>query len=146
MRVQGLFNMRYLGKEDHLVMPPLTKLVATQALYDMLFQYVLTPEKEQKLLDFINRIHAHLSDNAYRNTPFSVPVAEMQFLEEGLEELKLLCWQVMPVHVFEIEYSVPVSSPDFEPIKDQVELILSDICVYNWQGDDRILVYSSTPV
>jgi len=138
--------MRYLGKEDHLVMPPLTKLVATQALYDMLFQYVLTPEKEQKLLDFINRIQTHLSDNAYRNTPFSIPVEEMQFLGEGLEELKLLCWQVMPVYVFEIEYSVPVSSPDFEAAKDQVELVLSDIFLYNWQGDHRILVYSGTPI
>lgn len=144
--VQGLFNMRYFGKEDHLVMPALTKLVVTQTLYDILFQYVLTPEKEQKLLDFINRIRSHLNDNAYRNTPFSVPVAEMQFLEEGLEELKLLCWQVVPVYVFEIEYSVPGSSSEFESVKDQVDLVLSDLFVYNWQGENRILVYSTIPM
>lgn len=144
--MQGLFNMRYFGKEDHLVMPPLTKLVVTQTLYDILFQYVLTPEKEQKLLDFINRVQRHLSDNAYRNTPFSVPVAEMEYLEEGLEELKLLCWQVVPVYVFEIEFSVSGSSPEFESVKDQVDLILSDLFVYNWQGENRILVYSTIPM
>lgn len=144
--MQGLFNLRYLGKEVHLVMPALTKLVVTQSLYDILFQYVLTPEKEQKLLDFINRIQSHLSDNAYRNTPFSVPVEEMRFLEEGLEELKLLCWQEVPVHIFEIGFSVPESSPEFESVKDQVDLILSDLFVYNWQGENRILVYSTIPL
>lgn len=144
--MQGLFNMKYLGKEDHLMMPSLTKLVVTQTLYDILFQYVFTPEKEQKLLDFINRIQAHMSDNAYRNTPFSIPVSEMQFLEEGLEELKLLCWQVVPVYVFDIEFSVPLSSPEYEAVKDQVELVLSDLFVYNWQGENRILVYSTVPL
>ncbi|MGE5544309.1 MAG: hypothetical protein ACM3UW_04985 [Bacillota bacterium] len=128
------------------MMPALTKLVVTQSLYDILFQYVLTPEKEQKLLDFINRIQSHLSDNAYRNTPFSVPVEEMRFLEEGLEELKLLCWQEVPVHIFEIGFSVPESSPEFESVKDQVDLILSDLFVYNWQGENRILVYSTIPL
>ena len=144
--MQGLFNMRYLGKEDHLMMPSLTKLVVTQSLYDILFQYVLTPDKEQKLLDFINRIQTHMSDNAYRNTPFSVSVTEMQFLDEGLEELKMLCWQVVPVYVFEIEFSVPFSSPEFEAVKDQVDLVLSDLFVYNWQGENRILVYSTIPL
>ncbi len=144
--MQGLFNMKFLGKEDHLMMPSLTKLVVTQTLYDILFQYVFTPEKEQKLLDFINRIRTHMSDNAYRNTPFSVPVNEMQFLEEGIEELKLLCWQVVPVYVFEIEFSVPVSSSEFEAVKDQVDLVLSDLFVYNWQGENRILVYSTIPL
>lgn len=144
--MQGLFNMRYLGKEDHLMMPSLTKLVVTQSLYDILFQYVLTPDKEQKLLDFINRIQTHTSDNAYRNTPFSVPVTEMQFLNEGLEELKLLCWQVVPTYVFEIEFSASVSSPEFEAVKDQVDLVLSDLFVYNWQGENRILVYSTIPL
>lgn len=87
-----------------------------------------------------------MSDNAYRNTPFSVPVNEMQFLEEGIEELKLLCWQVVPVYVFEIEFSVPVSSSEFEAVKDQVDLVLSDLFVYNWQGENRILVYSTIPL
>lgn len=128
------------------MMPSLAKLVVTQSLYDMLFQYVLTPDKEQKLLDFINRIKTHMSDNAYRNSPFSVPVAEMQFLEEGLEELKLLCWQVVPVYVFDIQFSIPPSSPEFESVKDQVDQVLSDLFVYNWQGEHRILVYSTIPL
>lgn len=144
--MEGLFNLRYLGKEDHLMMPPLTKLVVTQTLYDILFQYVLTPDKERKLLDFIGRIQVHMSDNAYRDTPFSVPVTEMQFLEEGLEELKMLCWQVVPVHLFAVEFPVPESSCQPEAVKDQADLILSDLFVYNWEGDNRILVYSTIPL
>ncbi len=144
--VNGLFSMRYIGKEDHLMMPSLTKLVVTQSLYDMLFQYVLTPEKEQRLLDFINQIRTHMNDNAYRNSPFSVPVAEMEFLEEGLEELKLLCWQLAPVYVFEIELSVSSSSAEYEEARDKVDQVLSDLFIYNWQGENRILVYSTLPL
>ena len=77
--VNGLFSMRYIGKEDHLMMPSLTKLVVTQSLYDMLFQYVLTPEKEQRLLDFINQIRTHMNDNAYRNSPFQFLLPKWNF-------------------------------------------------------------------
>ncbi|NLB17287.1 MAG: hypothetical protein GX825_00770 [Syntrophomonadaceae bacterium] len=138
--------MKYIGKEDHLMMPPLSKLVVTQALYDMLFQYVLTPEKEKNLLDFINRIEVHQKSNQYRSTPFSLPVEELQFLEEGIEELKLLCWQLVPVHIFEIDIPALPSSEDYDKAKDQIEQILTDLFVFNWQGENQILVYSTITI
>lgn len=144
--MQATFAMKYLRKEDHLMMPSLAKLVVTQALYEMLFQYVLTPEKEKDLLDFINRIEVHQKNNQYRTTPFSLPVEELQFLEEGIEELKLLCWQLVPVHVFEIEIPFPPSSGDYDRAKDQTEQILTDLFVFNWQGENEILVYSTVSV
>ena len=128
------------------MMPPLSKLVVTQALYDMLFQYVLTPEKEKNLLDFINRIEVHQKSNQYRSTPFSLPVEELQFLEEGIEELKLLCWQLVPVHIFEIDIPALPSSEDYDKAKDQIEQILTDLFVFNWQGENQILVYSTITI
>lgn len=144
--MQETFTMKYIGKEDHLMMPPLSKLVVTQALYDMLFQYVLTPEKEKNLLDFINRIEVHQKSNQYRSTPFSLPVEELQFLEEGIEELKLLCWQLVPVHIFEIDIPALPSSEDYDKAKDQIEQILTDLFVFNWQGENQILVYSTITI
>jgi len=144
--MRNSFSLKYIGKEDHLIMPSLTKLVVTQTLYDILFQYVIEPEKERKLLEFIERIRTHMSDNAYRNTPFSVPVTEMQFLEEGLEELKLLCWQVAPVYTFAVEFPLSPEAEGYEAVRDEVGQILSDLFVYNWQGNDRILVYSALPL
>ncbi len=144
--MQGLFGMRFIGKEDHLLMPPLTKLVVTQSLYDILFQYMLTPEQEQSLLNFLNRIQKHLAENPYRRTPFSVRVDELEFLEEGIKELKLLCWQQAPVHLFEIDYPEAATEEERERLKDQTEQILAELFVYNWQGDDLILVYSTLPL
>jgi hypothetical protein len=137
----GRFQITYVGKEDHMMMPLLSTLVVTQTLYDILFQYMVTPEKEQKLLDFINKIQNYLDNKPYPNRPFSLPVEELEFLEEGLQELKLLCWQTIPVYVFEVNPLVPSDSPDYEPARQEMDKILSDLLVFGWQGENRILVY-----
>ncbi|MGE5397469.1 MAG: hypothetical protein ACM3MK_08055 [Chitinophagales bacterium] len=134
----GSFSLKYVGQEDHLMMPALTTLTVTQSLYEMLFQYVLTPEREQKLIEFIDRIRVYLSSQGHEKAPFSIKVDELSFLEEGLEELRLLCWQSIPVYIFEIQWN------EAEPENNEaVESVLKDLLVFNWKGDSQILVYPS---
>ncbi|MGE5371395.1 MAG: hypothetical protein ACM3QZ_05330 [Solirubrobacterales bacterium] len=137
------FELRYKGQEDHLMMPPLTKLMVAQSLYDILFQYLLTPEMEQKLQAFTKKIEAYLDTKTYRQTPFSIPVQELAFLDEGLEELKMLCWVPLPVHIFEV--TIPGAGADEagQAARDEAERILADLFVFNWRGDSEIIVYPS---
>ncbi|MGE5404130.1 MAG: hypothetical protein ACM3PP_04240 [Candidatus Saccharibacteria bacterium] len=136
------FNLRYIGQEQHLMMPRLTTITTTQALYDILFQYVMTPEKEEKLISFIDRIRRHFDANTYRNTPFSLPEDELAFLEdEGLEELKLMCWQPIPVHVFDLEINAAEGSLQFQEYVDLAENLLAELFVFNWRGPSQIIVF-----
>ncbi|MGE5416264.1 MAG: hypothetical protein ACM3UZ_05795 [Acidobacteriota bacterium] len=136
------FTLRYIGQEQHLMMPRLTTITTTQALYDILFQYVLTPEKEEKLISFIDRIRRHFDANTFRSTPFSLPEEELTFLqEEGLEELKLMCWQPILVRVFELEINAPEGSPQHQEYSDLTEHLLDELFVFNRRGQSQILVF-----
>ncbi|MGI6453429.1 MAG: hypothetical protein ACOX0E_08210 [Syntrophomonadaceae bacterium] len=94
------FQLIFKCQEKHLLLPTTTSIVLAQNLYDLLFQYVIDPDKEKKLLDFIKMLEQHIKSNA--KVPFSVPVAELSFLQEGLNELRMLNWREVPVSVFEI--------------------------------------------
>jgi len=132
-----------MGREEHLMMPHLTALTTAQNLYDILFQYVISPEKEEKLVKFINMIHEHLNDGFRGSIPFSVPVEELEFLGEGLAELKLLCWQKIPVYVFTVE--IDEEDPDLRASSlEAVENILAELFVYKWRGESQIIVYPSS--
>lgn len=135
------FNLKYIATEEHFMMPTLTTLVMTQQLYDILFQYLLTPEQEKQLMDFIGLIQKYLDNKAHQKAPFSVNKAELDFLEDGLEELRMLCWQTIPVYVFEVEVCEDSASPSYQTARDQMENILMDLFVYTWRGQNQILVY-----
>jgi hypothetical protein len=94
------FSLRFIQQENHLMLPEVTSILLTQQLYDILFQYVITPEKEKQLEDFIKILEQYIKSKP--SGPFSLPVSELEFLEEGLQELKLLNWREIPVSLFEI--------------------------------------------
>lgn len=95
------FSLTYLRTENHLLMPTRSSILVTQQLYDILFQYCITPSKEKQLLDFIHLMETHIKNKD--QTPFSIPVADLAGFEEGVEELRLLSWYDRQVHVFALE-------------------------------------------
>lgn len=113
------FNVRYLGQEKHLVLPTVTSIVLVQNLYDALFQYALTPEQEKNLESFIKKLESHIKKKS--QAPFSMPVSELEFLGDGLEELRLLNWMELPI----LKFSVIDAEPDRSA--EQEEEILENI-------------------
>ncbi len=101
MQVIPHYQLAFIREEKHLMLPRVSSIIVTQTLYDILFQYAITQEKEQKLKSLINRLETHIKSKA--EAPFSMPIEEFSFLEEGLKELKLLNWTELPVYVFEIQ-------------------------------------------
>jgi hypothetical protein len=67
----------------------------------MLFQYVIDPEQEKFLQAFIAQLETYVKSKS--QAPFTVPLAQLAFLQEGLNELKLLNWSEIPVAVFRLE-------------------------------------------
>jgi glucose-6-phosphate isomerase len=81
------FTMIWADREKHLMMPEIMTLVSIQSLYDMLFQYVITEDKENvdglnflsgKTIDFVNKkafqgtVLAHI-DGGVPNIIFNLP-------------------------------------------------------------------------
>lgn len=95
------FRLVFVKSENHLVLPKLTSIVLVQNLYDVLFQYVIDAVREEALQKFIAQLESHIKSRS--RTPFSAPVEELAFLDEGLEELRLLNWMEVPVMVFTLE-------------------------------------------
>lgn len=94
------FSLEYIGRENHMLLPTVTSIILTQNLYDVLFQYVISEEKETLLKTFIDMLEVHIKSKS--RAPFSVPLSDLAFLDEGLQELKLLNWMEVPVTVFRI--------------------------------------------
>jgi hypothetical protein len=115
------FSLRFVKQENHLMLPEVTSILVTQKLYDILFQYVITPEKEKKLENFIKILEQYIKSKPIG--PFSLPVRELEFLEEGLQELKLLNWREIPVTLFEIILEEP--STEEEKNTEQLDSVMS---------------------
>ncbi|HBQ85084.1 MAG TPA: hypothetical protein DD811_01175 [Syntrophomonas sp.] len=115
------FSLRFIKQENHLMLPEVTSILVTQKLYDILFQYVITSEKEKKLENFIKILEQYIKSKPIG--PFSLPVRELEFLEEGLQELKLLNWREIPVTLFEIILEEP--SEEEEKNTEQLDSVLS---------------------
>lgn len=134
------FKLVFKEQQKHLSLPQITSIVLTQNLYEMLFQYVMSPEKEKKLKTFIERLEKHIKSKA--RTPFSAPIAELEFLDNGLEELQLLNWMEIPVSLFTIEFMDPGDDND-----DNLENVLSyleNLITFNRREDTQdIYVYPS---
>lgn len=97
------FQLKFIREERHLMLPRVSSIVVTQRLYEILFQYAITKEKEVKLKAFINLLETHIKSHA--KAPFSLPIEEFGFLGEGLQELKVLNWTEIPIYLFEVKSS-----------------------------------------
>ena len=128
------FSMEYRGEETHLLLPHTSSILLTQTLYDLLFQYLTTPEKEVLLENFIKKLEDHIKTR--RENPFSIPLSELEFLEEGLEELRLLNWIRIPVQVFKIQLA---DTGDAEENLDTVIEFLNRIMTANCHKDEQLI-------
>ena len=129
------FQLKYLGQEEHLLLPTVTSIRVVQHLYDVLFQYAITPEEEERLQAFIRLMEAHIKSKP--RAPFSMPLSKLEFLDEGLQELKLLNWMQLPAALFEI-----VADNNDEEEMEKILILLESMLTFNRQGESNlILVY-----
>ena len=126
------FRLEFVAREKHLMLPNITSIILAQNLYDILFQYVITKEKEEKLKVIIGLIESHIKSKS--RAPFSMPLTELEFLKEGLEELRLLNWIEVPVYVFEI---IPADAEEEE--MEKILSLLENICTYNLKKDSNLI-------
>lgn len=145
MQIPMNFQLNFIKQEQHLMLPRTSSIVLTQNLYDILFQYVITPEKEARLDNFIKILENHIKSKAA--APFSLPVTELEFLEEGLEELKLLNWAEIPVTVFQVNLDACLNKESYEDeIEKIIVLLESMMIVRRYSGSDLVYVYPSSLV
>lgn len=133
------FSLHFKKRELHLMLPEVTSILLTQNLYDILFQYVITPEKEEKLKNFIKIVETYIKSKP--RGPFSLPLAELEFLGEGLDELKLLNWRQVPVSTFDIIPTLPADQPDFPEELDNICNYLQSIIVFNRCSNNTSQIY-----
>jgi hypothetical protein len=134
------FKLNFLGQEQHLMLPTITSIVLTQNLYDVLFQYLITEEKEAQLKKIIGMLENHIKRKD--QSPFSMPISALEFLDEGLEELRLLNWMEIPVSVFQLSLDDNIEKDSYE---DELENILNwmeDLMIFSRpENSDLIWVY-----
>ena len=139
------FQLNYIKQEQHLMLPRTSSIILTQNLYDILFQYVITPEKEAKLDHFIKLLETHIKSKAV--APFSLPVNALEFLDEGLEELKLLNWAEIPVAVFQINLDACLDKESYEDEMDKIGQLLENLMIIRrYKGSDLVYVYPASLV
>ena len=133
MVLPNKFRLEFITREKHLMLPNITSIILVQNLYDILFQYVITKEKEEKLKFIIGLIESHIKSKS--RAPFSIPVAELEFLNEGLDELRLLNWIEVPVYVFQV---LPDNNADEEEMEKILEM-LENIFTYNLKKESNLI-------
>ncbi len=138
------FDLKFVREEQHLMLPPLTPFRLTQSLYDALFQYILTKEQETQLQKFIDMLEEHIKRKD--QTPFSLPIEDLEFLDEGLQELRLLNWSEIPVAVFELVLSESGDADQEETIEPISDLLTRLTIFKRPAGSSLIWVYPYTMV
>jgi len=129
------FQLKFIRQEEHLLLPTITSIRVVQHLYDVLFQYAITPQEEERLQWFIGLMEAHIKSKP--KAPFSMPLSQLEFLDEGLEELKLLNWMQLPASLFEI-----ITDNNDEEEIEKILQLLESIFTFNRQGNSNtIIVY-----
>ena len=118
------------------MLPTLTTIKLTQNLYDALFQYVLTEDQEARLKKFINILEEHIKRKD--QTPFSVPIKDLEFLDDGLGELRLLNWQEIPVTVFELVLPESGEGDEEERMEPIIDL-LERLAIFTRPGDNNLI-------
>ena len=133
------FNLKFIRQEKHLMLPNVASIVVVQNLYDILFQYVINEEYEVKLKNFIDLLEKHIKTKPL--APFSMPLLELEYLGEGLDELKYIQWMEVPVAVFKLEFNI---QEDYESELEPILNLLENIWIYNFHLDNmQIWVYPS---
>lgn len=140
-----VFQLNFIKQEQHLMLPLTSSILLTQNLYDILFQYVITPEKEAKLNYFINLLETHIKSKV--NAPFSMPISELEFLDEGLEELRLLNWAELTVSVFQISLDACLNKDAYDDEVEKVTNLLESLMtIRRYKGSDLVYVYPANMV
>ena len=134
------FKLNFLRQEQHLMLPTITSIVLTQNLYDVLFQYLITEEKEEKLKKIIGMLENHIKRKD--RAPFSMPISSLEFLDEGLEELRMLNWMEIPVAVFQISLDDSIGEDAYEDEFEKVLNWMEDLMIFSRpEQSDLIWVY-----
>ncbi|MEA4923840.1 MAG: hypothetical protein VB084_00900 [Syntrophomonadaceae bacterium] len=145
MAVPNHFKLDFIREEQHLMLPTITSIKLTQNLYDVLFQYVITEEREELLKKFIGMMEDHIKRKD--QAPFSTPIADLEFLDEGLEELRLLNWIEIPVAIFQVTLDPDIKDEDQAEELEKITTWLEGLMVFSWSADSRqIRVYPYTLV
>jgi len=135
--VPNNFRLDFIREEQHLMLPTVTSIKLTQNLYDALFQYVITEEKEELLKKLIGMLESHIKRRDH--APFSMPVADLEFLDEGLEELRLLNWMEVPVAVFQLTLDVSIKEEDYADELEKVLTCLEGLMIFS-RPEDSLLI------
>ena len=131
------FKLEFVREEQHLMLPAISSFKLTQNLYDALFQYVITEEKEELLKKFISLLEAHIKRRD--NSPFSLPISELDFLDEGLEELRLLNWMEVPVAVFQLSLDGDLNNDDYQEELDKILTQLERLMIYSRPAEGNLI-------
>ena len=138
----NLFELKFLREERHLSLPNLTSLVLIKEIHDILYQYLVSAEKERLLNAFLDRLKAHVAREreGYGNGPFSIRIDELQFLEnEGLQELKYMNWVEVPVYVMEIKPKYDPEDERYPEYEETLNYVLEELLIYNWAPEPNII-------
>ncbi len=116
------YSLEYLRRETHLVLPRYSPFTLSRNIYDLLFQYVLTPERETLLKNFIQKLETYTKTKP--DAPFSIALQDLEFLGEGWQELKLLNWFEVPVTVFALHMQEGATAEDLEQAQDELRNLM----------------------
>lgn len=137
MSVPNKFRLDFIREEQHLMLPTVTSIKLTQNLYDILFQYVIIEEKEELLKKFIYMLETHIKRKDH--TPFSMPISKLEFLDEGLEELRLLNWMEIPVGIFRLELDPDTKEEDFQEELEKALTWLEGFMIFSRNEDPTLI-------
>jgi hypothetical protein len=131
------FKLDFIKEEQHLMLPTVTSIKLTQNLYDALFQYLITSEQEVYLKKFIDMLEVHIKRKD--RAPFSRPIAELDFLDEGLQELRLLNWMEIPVAVFQLSLEETIPAEDYPDELERVLSLLERTMIFSRPADNNLI-------
>lgn len=135
------FRLEFVEQQTHLRLPTVTSILVVQNLYDILFQYLISEKEEERLKLLIERMETHIKSKS--QAPFSLPLEELEFLGEGLEELKLLNWMEVSVTKFNISF-YETDADSREDDLEAVMVFLEDIMTVKRIADSSyVYVYPS---
>lgn len=130
------FKIEFVRSEKHFLMPTFKTVYLAQNLYDILFQYVVNPEREEMLKLFLSKLEKHIKSKS--KAPFSIPYSDLEFLEEGLQELRLLNWMELDVAVCNVNVD-----GDQEAFEKTLALLENFITFNRVEDTNSIYVYPS---
>lgn len=132
------FKLTLVKQDTHLRLPTVTSIIVVQNLYEILFQYLIDPEQESRLKQLISLMETHIKSKSA--APFSIPVQDLEFLGEGLEELKLLNWAEVPVTIFRVDLP-DQDQPDEEDLEPVLALLEELFTYKRIENSNLIYVY-----